>query len=106
VKCEKTKKVAFCGPEPIRSKTVTDNKIIEVNVFNYLGCSLSYEGEKDIDVKISKFLQIAGLINTIFKPSNSVAQEPEGSSPHSQQPATGPCPEPVESNPHPPSQSP
>jgi hypothetical protein len=30
-----------------------------------------------------------------------MAQEPEGSSPHSQQPATGPCPEPVESNPHP-----
>jgi hypothetical protein len=29
-----------------------------------------------------------------------VAQEPEGSSPHSQQLATGPCPEPVESNPH------
>jgi hypothetical protein len=33
--------------------------------------------------------------------TNCVAQEPEGSSPHSQQPATGPCPEPVESNPHP-----
>jgi hypothetical protein len=30
-----------------------------------------------------------------------VAQEPEGSSPHSQQPATGPCPETVEYNPHP-----
>jgi hypothetical protein len=29
-----------------------------------------------------------------------VAQEPEGSSPHSQQPATGPCPETTESNPH------
>jgi hypothetical protein len=38
--------------------------------------------------------------------TNSVAQEPEGSSPHSQQPATGPCRETVESNPHPPSQSP
>jgi hypothetical protein len=38
--------------------------------------------------------------------TNSVAQKPEGSSPHSQQPATGPCPEPVESNPHTPSQSP
>jgi uncharacterized protein with PQ loop repeat len=38
--------------------------------------------------------------------TNSVAQELEGSSPHSQQPATGPCPEIVESNPHPPSQSP
>jgi hypothetical protein len=37
--------------------------------------------------------------------TNSVAQEPEDSSPHSQQPAIGPCPEPVESNPHPPSQS-
>jgi hypothetical protein len=37
---------------------------------------------------------------------NSVAQEPEDSSPRSQQPATGPCTELVESNPHPPSQSP
>jgi hypothetical protein len=32
--------------------------------------------------------------------TNSVVQEPEGRSPHSQQPATGPYPEPVESNPH------
>jgi hypothetical protein len=38
--------------------------------------------------------------------TNSVVQEPEGSSLHSQQPATGPCPETVESNPHPPTQSP
>jgi hypothetical protein len=39
--------------------------------------------------------------------TNSVAQEPEGSSPHSPQPATSPCPEPVESKPPPPpSQSP
>jgi hypothetical protein len=37
-----------------------------------------------------------------WKETNSVAQEPEGSSPHSQQPATVPCSEPVESNPHPP----
>jgi hypothetical protein len=32
--------------------------------------------------------------------TNSVEQEPEGSSPHSQQPANGPCTETVESNPH------
>jgi hypothetical protein len=32
-------------------------------------CSLSYEGENVIDVKISKFLKITGLNNTIFKPS-------------------------------------
>jgi hypothetical protein len=36
-----------------------------------------------------------------FVRTNSVEQEPEGSSPHSQQLATGPCTEPVESNPHP-----
>jgi hypothetical protein len=35
-----------------------------------------------------------------------VAPEPEGSSPHSQQPANGPYPEPAESTPHPPNQSP
>jgi hypothetical protein len=33
--------------------------------------------------------------------TNSVAKELEASSPHSQQPATDPCTEPVESNPHP-----
>jgi hypothetical protein len=43
--------------------------------------------------------------------TNSVAPEPEGLSPHSQQPATGPYPVPIESIPHthtytPPSQSP
>jgi hypothetical protein len=32
-------------------------------------------------------------------------QEPESSSPHSQQPATGPYPEPVKSNPPPPPKS-
>jgi hypothetical protein len=38
--------------------------------------------------------------------NNSMAPEPEGSSPHSQQPATGPCPETVEFTPHPPPISP
>jgi hypothetical protein len=33
--------------------------------------------------------------------TNPVEQETEGSSPHSPQPAAGPCPEPAESNPHP-----
>jgi hypothetical protein len=38
--------------------------------------------------------------------TNSVAPEPEGSSPHSQQPANGPYPDPSESTPHPLNQSP
>jgi hypothetical protein len=46
------------------------------------------------------------IVKTFYKLTNSVAQEPEGSSPHSQQPATGPCSEPVECNLQPRSQSP
>jgi hypothetical protein len=38
--------------------------------------------------------------------THTVAPEPEGSSPHSQQPASGPYPEPAESTPHPLNQSP
>jgi hypothetical protein len=38
--------------------------------------------------------------------TNSVAPEPEGSSPHSQQPANTPYPEPDESTPHPPTDLP
>jgi hypothetical protein len=38
--------------------------------------------------------------------TKSVAQEHEGSSPHSQQPATRPYSEPVKSNSHPPTLSP
>jgi hypothetical protein len=38
--------------------------------------------------------------NTSTMLTNSVAPEPEGSSPHSQQPATGPYPEPTVSNLH------
>jgi hypothetical protein len=42
---------------------------------------------------------------TISPVTNSVAPEPEGSSPHSQQPANDPYPEPGESTPHTPNQS-
>lgn len=70
ISTEKTKTMAFCGWEPARSKIVIDNKIIvQINTFNYLGCSLSYEAEKDIDIKLSEFLKVTGLISMIFKPS-------------------------------------
>jgi hypothetical protein len=44
--------------------------IDQINTFNYLGCSLSYEREKDVTTKVSKFLQITGIINKVLKPSN------------------------------------
>jgi hypothetical protein len=67
---KKNKIVAFKGTEPIRSKIVIDNRILEqVNTFTYLGCYISYQEEKDIHSKITKFLQILGLLNNTLKPN-------------------------------------
>ena len=50
---QKTKLMAFKEQDPIRSKTFTDNKIIEqVNSFNYFENRTSYEEETDIDNKL------------------------------------------------------
>jgi hypothetical protein len=67
---QKTKIIAFKGIEPIRSKIVIDNTILEqVNTFTYLGCNISYQEEKDTHSKITKFLQILGLLNNTLKPN-------------------------------------
>jgi hypothetical protein len=67
---QKTKIMAFKGTEPIRSKIVIDNMILEeVNTFTYLGCNISYQEDKDIHSKIAKFLQILGLLNNTLKPN-------------------------------------
>jgi len=43
----------FLGGDPVRTKIVIDNKIIEqVNSFNYLGNMISYEKELNIDTKL------------------------------------------------------
>jgi hypothetical protein len=58
--------MAFKGQDPIRSKIVIDNKIIEqVNSFTYLGNLISYENEMDIDNKLNKYLKITGIINNV-----------------------------------------
>jgi len=50
--------MAFKGRDPVRTKTVIDNKIIEqVNLFNCLGNVISYEGELDIDDKLNNFFE-------------------------------------------------
>jgi hypothetical protein len=55
---------------------VINTKIIDqIDMFNYLGCSLSYEREKDITTKVSKFLQITGIINQVLKPSKVEADQ-------------------------------
>jgi hypothetical protein len=37
--------------------------------FNYLGYNISYEGEKDLNIKAANFIKVLGIINQIFKPS-------------------------------------
>jgi hypothetical protein len=41
----------------------------QLNTFNYLGCHVSYEGENDMQDKITKFLKILGLLNNVLKPN-------------------------------------
>jgi hypothetical protein len=51
ISLQKTKLMAFKGRDPVRTKIVIDNKIIEqTDLFNYLG-NMSYEGELDFDNK-------------------------------------------------------
>ena len=44
ISVQKTKSMAFKGRDPVRTKILIDNKIIEqVNSFNYLGNMIYYE---------------------------------------------------------------
>ena len=60
---------ACLGRDPARTKIVIDSKIIEqVNLFNYLGNMMSYEGELDIYNKLNNFLKIISILNNVFRP--------------------------------------
>ena len=73
---QKTKSVAFKGRDPVRTKTVIDNKIIEqVNSFNYLGNVISCEKELDIENKLHNYLKITGIINNVFRPQKLVRRQ-------------------------------
>ena len=63
---------AFKGRNPVRTKIVIDNKIIQqVNSFNYLG-NISYETELDIDNKLYNYLKITGILNNVFRPQKTL----------------------------------
>jgi hypothetical protein len=70
INMEKTRVMAFRGMEPIRSKICINNKTLkQQNTFNYVGYNISYEGEKDLNIKAANFVKVLGIINQIFKPS-------------------------------------
>jgi hypothetical protein len=63
--------MAFKRRYPFKSKIVMNNNSIEqINMFNYPGCNVSYQNGNDITVKISKFLQLRGIINGTLEPSH------------------------------------
>ena len=58
ISVQKIKSMTFKGRDPVRTKIVIDNKIIEqVNSFNYLG-NISYEKEVDTDNKLHNYLNV------------------------------------------------
>jgi len=68
--------MAFKGRDTVRTKIVIDNRIIEqVNLFNYLGNVIDYEGELDIDRKLNNGLKITDILNNVFRPQNPVRKQ-------------------------------
>ena len=41
-------------------------------MFNYLGNTLSYEGELDIDNKLNNILKIRDILNNVFRPQKTL----------------------------------
>ena len=70
--------MAFKGRDPVRTKIVIDNKIIEqINTFNYLENTISYEKELYIDNKLHNYLKITGVINNVFRPQKKPLRKQE-----------------------------
>ena len=64
----KSKVMAFKGKDPVRTKIVVRDCILEqVSTFNYLGCSLTYKKDSDINNKISRFQSVCGTIHRSLK---------------------------------------
>jgi len=65
--------MAFEGRDPVRTKIVIDNKIIEqINLFNYSENMIPYEGELDTDNRLNKFSKIIGILNNVFRPQKNL----------------------------------
>jgi hypothetical protein len=63
--------MAFKQWYQLESKIVmnNNNSIEQINMFSYLGCTVLYQNGNNITIKISKFLEITGIIDGTLKPS-------------------------------------
>ena len=61
--------MAFQGRDPVRTKIVINNKIIEIlNLFSYIAYMISHQGQMDIDNKLNNILKITVVLNNVFRP--------------------------------------
>ena len=73
ISVQETKLMASKGWDPVRTKIVKRNKIIEqVSLFNYVGNMTFYEKELDIDNKLHNYLKITGILNNVFGPQKTL----------------------------------
>jgi hypothetical protein len=66
---KKTKVFGFVGTNHVRTKLILNDETLEqVSQFTYLGCNISYQFSNDVEFKLSKCLQLIGIIKrTISK---------------------------------------
>jgi len=75
---QKTKSMTFKGRDPVRTKTVIDNKIIDqIDSFKCLESMICYEKELDIDNKLHnyEYLKIRGILNNVFRPQKTLIKQ-------------------------------
>jgi hypothetical protein len=76
MKITSTKSIAFKGRDPVRTKILIGNKIIEqVNSFNYLGNMISYDKILDIDNKLHNYLKITGILKLCLDHKNLLRKQ-------------------------------
>jgi hypothetical protein len=64
----KSQMMEFLRQDQVRSKIVVNNKCLQqINNFQYLGCEIFYQNEKDIQQKLARLAQILGILNNTFK---------------------------------------
>ena len=59
----KTKVFGFVGTDHLRTKIIINKEILDqVSQFTHLGCSISYQFSNNVELKLTKFLQLIGTI--------------------------------------------
>jgi endonuclease/exonuclease/phosphatase family metal-dependent hydrolase len=68
ISSSKTRVMAFRGKDPVRSKIVVQQNIVDqVSHFHYLGCEISFQRDKDASNKMHRFQHICGTIHRALK---------------------------------------